>query len=57
MFLVIIFEEAADNHSPATAGMDELPVLEVNAYMGSFLAGSVAVEEDQVAFAQFVDCQ
>ncbi len=49
---VIIFAQPADDYSPARAGVDELPVLQVDAYMGNSLSRTVAAEEYQVAFLE-----
>ena len=52
MLLPISLVEGADNDSLTGAGMDEFPVFQVDAHMGSgFLFPSV-VEEHQVAFAE-----
>ena len=47
---IIIFAQPADDYSPDRTGMDELPVLQIDAYMGYFLFGTVAAEEYQVTF-------
>ena len=52
MLAIIIFAQPADDYSPARAGMDEFPVLQVDAYMGNFLSRTVAAEEYQVTFLE-----
>ncbi len=47
---IIFFAQPADDYSPARTGMDELPVLQIDAYMGYFLFGTVAAEEYQITF-------
>lgn len=47
---IIIFAQPADDYPPARTGMDELPVLQIDAYMSYFLFGTVAAEEYQVTF-------
>ena len=52
MLLPISLVEGADDDTLSGAGMDEFPVFQVDAHMGSgFLLPSV-VEEDQVSLAE-----
>ena len=52
MLGVIFFPEVADYDSLAGAGMYKLAVLEVDAYVCHFFAGSTAGEEHQISLTQ-----
>ena len=51
MLLPVLFVEGADDDSLAGAGMDELPVFQIDAYMCSPFLFLPVVEKYQVAFA------
>ena len=52
MFIPILFVQCADDDSLAGAGMNKLPVFQVDAHMGGPFLFSSVVEEHQVAFLQ-----
>lgn len=49
---VIGLVEPTDDDSPGGTGMDEPPLLQIDAYMRGSAAVASVVEEDQVAFLQ-----
>ena len=53
MLLPVFLVEGADDDSLARAGVDELPVFQVDAHVGGPFLLPPVVEEDEVAFTEF----